>query len=148
MHCTQVLSRMQRTHFDLLNIVRTDLAMLGFPPSACRALDDHEAGYTAKDAHAAGWFNVAANYLGATEAALQVRYTLGLVLPCTHYIQRLHCAGTVHASTSTCRTRTTYRGCTVQVLQSNFAHSYTEALTCAHTRTNPTTSASWTHVRT
>jgi hypothetical protein len=67
-----------QTHYDLLDIVRTDLTLLGFPPAAYRALNEHETAYRAKDGvyqdgRGPSWFNAAANYLGATEAALKCK---------------------------------------------------------------------------
>ena len=65
---------MQRTHFDLLDIIRTDIARLEFPPSANAALEEHEATYKGTYAtHDAQWFNSAANYLEATKRALQCK---------------------------------------------------------------------------
>jgi hypothetical protein len=66
----------------LLDIVRTDLTRMGFPSSACIALNEHEAAYKNHDQTAPGWseelddpawYNAAANYLGATEKALQCK---------------------------------------------------------------------------
>jgi hypothetical protein len=80
----QILTKMQKTHFDLIDIVRNDLTVLGFPDSACQALANHEAVYKKHDREAVGWvngldnpswFNAAANYLSATEKVLQCKLT-------------------------------------------------------------------------
>jgi hypothetical protein len=63
-----------QTHFDLLDIVRTDLTRLGFPQRAYQALTHHEAEFKyGEDRKDAEWFNVAANYLAATERVLQCK---------------------------------------------------------------------------
>ena len=73
---------MVQTHFDLIDIVRNDLTLLGFPNAVCQSLDDHESAYKNHDCKAASWldgledpswFNVAANYLAATERVLQCK---------------------------------------------------------------------------
>jgi hypothetical protein len=80
----QILAKMQKTHFDLIDIVRNDLTRLDFPKYTRRALDDHEAAYKKHDRDAPGWFvdledpawfNAAANYLAATEKVLQCKLT-------------------------------------------------------------------------
>jgi hypothetical protein len=60
-----------QTHFDLLDIVRTDLSQLGFPREAYKALHDHE--NKLKSQHDPRWFNGAANYLSVTKQALQCK---------------------------------------------------------------------------
>ena len=63
-----------QTHFDLLDIVRTDLTQLGFPQRAYEALKRHEAEFKyGEDRKDAEWFNNAANYLSATKRALQCK---------------------------------------------------------------------------
>jgi hypothetical protein len=73
---------MVQTHFDLIDIVRNDLTLLGFPNTVCQSLDDHESAYKNHDCKAASWldglkdaswFNAAANYLAATERVLQCK---------------------------------------------------------------------------
>jgi hypothetical protein len=59
-----------QTHFDLLDIVRTDLTQLGFPQEAYEAFHEHEAELKSKDSK---WFNAAANYLSVTKEALQCK---------------------------------------------------------------------------
>jgi hypothetical protein len=66
----QILAKMQKTHFDLLDIVRTDLTQLGFPQEAYQAFREHEAELKSKDSK---WFNAAANYLSVTKEALQCK---------------------------------------------------------------------------
>ena len=69
----QILAKMQRTHFDLLDIVRTDISLLGFPDTATQALVKHEAEFKRGDRDPQ-WFNSAANYLDATERALRCKH--------------------------------------------------------------------------
>jgi Leucine-rich repeat (LRR) protein len=67
----QILSKMYTTHFDLVNIVKSDLSLLGFPKSACGALKQHEEAYRKRDPE---WFNAASNYIAATERALELKF--------------------------------------------------------------------------
>jgi hypothetical protein len=62
-HCLQ-------THFDLLDIVRTDISLLGFPQASFKALDDHEKRYEKQDG---AWFNITSNYLDATKDVLRCK---------------------------------------------------------------------------
>jgi hypothetical protein len=62
-----------QTHFDLLDIVRTDIAQLGFPGEAFKALHDHEDKLKIQHSDNPRWFNAAANYLSATKQALQCK---------------------------------------------------------------------------
>jgi HEAT repeat protein len=59
-----------QTHFDLLEIVRSDLKQLGFPQEAYEALDNYKAQCKHEDPKT---FNAAAKYLGATKQALQCK---------------------------------------------------------------------------
>ena len=69
----QILAKMQKTHFDLLDIVRTDLTQLGFPQEACEVLRNHEAKMKSEHSGDPRWFSAAANYLSATKQALQCK---------------------------------------------------------------------------
>jgi hypothetical protein len=62
-----------QTHFDLLDIVRTDLSQLGFPRKAFKALHDHENKLKSEHSDDPRWFNTAANYLSVTKQALQCK---------------------------------------------------------------------------
>ena len=62
-----------QTHFDLLDIVRTDLSQLGFPREAFKALHAHESNLKTQHSDDPRWFNAAANYLSATKQALQCK---------------------------------------------------------------------------
>jgi hypothetical protein len=62
-----------QTHFDLLDIVRTDLSQLGFPREAYKALHDHESKLKSQHSDDPRWFNAAANYLSVTKQALQCK---------------------------------------------------------------------------
>jgi hypothetical protein len=62
-----------QTHFDLLDIVRTDLSQLGFPREAYKALHDHENKLKRQHSADPRWFNAAANYLSVTKQALQCK---------------------------------------------------------------------------
>jgi hypothetical protein len=62
-----------QTHFDLLDIVRTDLSQLGFPREAYKALHDHENKLKSQHSDDPRWFNTAANYLSVTKQALQCK---------------------------------------------------------------------------
>ena len=53
-----------QTHFDLLDIVRTDLTQLGFPREAYEAFKEHETKMKSKGSE---WFNSATNYLSVTK---------------------------------------------------------------------------------
>jgi hypothetical protein len=61
-----------QTHFDLLDIVRTDISLLGFPQASFKALNDHEKRYKDKT-HGGAWFNITANYLDATKEVLRCK---------------------------------------------------------------------------
>ena len=67
------LSYTLQTHFDLLDIVRTDLSQLGFPRKAFKALHDHENKLKSQHSDDPRWFNAAANYLSVTKQALQCK---------------------------------------------------------------------------
>ena len=62
-----------QTHFDLVDIVRTDLTQLGFPQCAFAALNEHETTYKDGGKHGPQWFNTASNYLDVTKQALQFK---------------------------------------------------------------------------
>jgi hypothetical protein len=61
---------MVQTHFELLEIVRSDLKQLGIPQEAYEALDNYKAQCKHEDPKT---FNAAAKYLGATKQALQCK---------------------------------------------------------------------------
>jgi hypothetical protein len=63
-----------QTHFDLLDIIRTDLSQqLGFPQEAYKALHEHEEALKSQHSNDPRWFNAAANYLSVTRQALQCK---------------------------------------------------------------------------
>ena len=73
MHCVLGCVVSLQTHFDLLDIVRTDLSQLGFPREAYKALHDHEHKLKSQHSDDPRWFNAAANYLSVTKQALQCK---------------------------------------------------------------------------
>jgi hypothetical protein len=79
----QILAKMQKTHLDLVDIVRIDITLLGFPRAACYALDEHEKTHTKRQAK---WFNSTANYMEATKMALQCKLAAceHVVLQCNY----------------------------------------------------------------
>jgi Leucine-rich repeat (LRR) protein len=69
----QILAKMQKTHFDLLDIVRTDLTQLGFPQEAYKSFHEHKTKLKSESREDPRWFNNAAHYLSATKEALQCK---------------------------------------------------------------------------
>jgi hypothetical protein len=76
----EVLSKMQKTHLGLVNIIKADLRREGFPAKAWSDLNAHE--NNCSELREPIWFNTAANFLTATKEALQCKlrayeYVLG-----------------------------------------------------------------------
>jgi hypothetical protein len=79
-----------QTHFDLLDIIRTDIAQLGFPGEAFKGLHDHENKLKIEHSDDPRWFNAAANYLSATKQALHCK------LEACSYMMRQKESGRLH----------------------------------------------------